>query len=86
MIAEEKQVLLAGKIITEGLTVVRWQNQIQTVSLAVGVLICMTVKSTYATYASFSLYLFPRSLYKRQMVFCFPYTSPNNFQVLLLSI
>ena len=49
MIAEEKQVLLVGKIITEGLTVARWQNQMQIVPLAVGIVICVTVKSIYAT-------------------------------------
>lgn len=49
MIAEEKQVLLAGKIIIEGVSVVRWQNQTQIVPLSVDIEICVTVKSTYAT-------------------------------------
>jgi len=86
MIPEEKQVLLAGKVITEGLTVVRWQNQTEIVPLAVGIVICMTVKSTYATWWFFSLHRFPHSMYKRQIAFFFPCTTPNNFQVLVLSI
>lgn len=58
MIAEEKQVFLAGKIITEGLTSVRWQNQIEFVPLAVGIAMGMTMKSAYTSSRFFFIALF----------------------------
>lgn len=58
MIAEEKQVFLAGKIITEGLTPVRWQNQIELVPLAVGIAMGMTMKSAYTSSWFFFIALF----------------------------
>lgn len=62
----------SGKTITEGLTVMRWHNQIEIVPLADSIVICVTVKATYATWCFFFILSFSSLYIKDKRYFAFP--------------